>query len=94
MNRLTPAPGADALKLRVFLEELHDKLVFHTRYGMSDWRLVDSAGAELLLALVAWETAPNPDIRWPWVLGAEMELLHAVREAAFDCPAEQGEEWR
>ena len=47
------------------------------RHGMSDWRFVDPAAAEFLLAIVEWERN-HDDRRWPSVLGSFNNVVSAT----------------
>ena len=92
MNRLTPAPGAQALEVRTICGELNANVATVARRGIGDFSAIDAAGAGFLLALVNWEI--THDVRkWPWVLSAYGDVLSAWREAAR-CAVVDGEEWK
>ena len=82
-NRLTPAPGAEALEVRLLCDRLNTRLAIVAPYGVADFDQIDRLAAEFLLSLVSWEISPDPDIRWAWVLSAENDLAQAWRAAAL-----------
>ena len=93
-DRLTPAPGAQALESRQICEELTRATGTIGRRGVGDFDAIDAAGAEFLLALVNWERDADARL-WPYVLSAYGDVLGAVGEAAQRSVLERdGEGWR
>ena len=93
-DRLTPAPGAQALESRQICEELTRATGTIGRRGIADYGDVDAAGADFLLALVNWERDADAKL-WPWVLSAYSDVLGAVGQAAQRRVFERdGEGWK
>ena len=89
MNRLEPALGTQALRVRMLIEQVDRKLAVVAPLGIADWSLVDASAVTFLLAICDWEVSYD-ERTWPWVLGAQNDLLHAMRDAAIVFKDEAG----